>query len=89
MTGVITEVSEFALAFAIPNPTVVIVGLTFAGLGQGNIVPGLFDAAGGLLGYPFRRRCRDGSDKGYGAVVGEPFAICTVHRHHFTAYGYG
>ncbi len=64
-----------ALACAIPNPTVVTVGLTLAGLGQANIVPVLFSAAGRLPGIPSGAGVAMAATMGYGAFVVGPPAI--------------
>ena len=64
-----------ALACAIPDPTIVTVGLTLAGLGQANIVPVLFSAAGRLPGIPSGAGVAMAATMGYGAFVVGPPAI--------------
>ena len=64
-----------ALACAIPNPVAVTAGLTLTGLGQANVVPLLFSAAGRVRGVAPGAGVAMAATLGYGAFLMGPPAI--------------
>jgi MFS family permease len=64
-----------ALACAVPKPIVVTIGLTVAGIGQANIVPVLFSAAGRVPGVAAGNGIAMAATMGYGAFLLGPSAI--------------
>ncbi len=71
--GAALSASGIALACAIPHPVAVTLGLTLTGLGQANIVPLLFGAAGRVPGVAPGAGIAMAATMGYGAfLLGPP-----------------
>jgi MFS family permease len=71
--GAALSASGIALACAIPHPAAVTVGLTLTGVGQANIVPLLFSAAGRVPGVAPGAGIAMAATMGYGAfLLGPP-----------------
>ncbi len=73
--GGLLAAGGIALACAVPDPLAVTAGLTLAGLGQANIVPLLFSAAGRVPGVPPAAGIAMAATMGYGAFLLGPPAI--------------
>ena len=73
--GASLTAAGIALACAVPHPIVVTIGLTVAGLGQANVVPVLFSAAGRVPGVAPGVGVSMVATMGYGAFLLGPPAI--------------
>ena len=73
--GAVLVAAGVGLACAVPRPIVVTAGLTLAGLGQANLVPLLFSAAGRVPGVAAGAGVAMAATMGYGAFLLGPPAI--------------